>query len=144
MQHRASGDGFEHQSPCIEVSHATKVRALVLLPSIVAGYLLLLPVSGQAVDASSASATDTLQEVVVTAQKRTENIQSVPMSITALGQIELEREGIYGLQDYGSRVPNLSFNGKVGDDGRSGATAITIRGITGVDTTALYLDDTPV
>src|SRR6185312_6382083 len=48
-----------------------------------------------------------LEEVVVTAQKRAETIQSVPMSITAISEHELE--GAMTFQDVASSVPSLAF-----------------------------------
>ena len=47
---------------------------------------------------------DTLAQIVVTAQKRTENLQSVPIAIsTDLGQVSFRRAG--GEQYYGHRGP---------------------------------------
>ncbi len=60
-----------------------------------------------------ATAADTsggaLQEVVVTARKRAENLQDVPVSIEVLTQKDLQNLGITGLDDYATRVPSISF-----------------------------------
>src|SRR5579859_301264 len=49
-----------------------------------------------------------LAEIVVTAQKRSESLQSVPLSVAALGSAELERRNISGLGDLmGGQVPSL-------------------------------------
>jgi iron complex outermembrane receptor protein len=49
-----------------------------------------------------------LAEIVVTAQKRSESLQSVPLSVAALSSAELERRNISGLGDLmGGQVPSL-------------------------------------
>src|ERR1700736_5113341 len=58
-------------------------------------------------DAAAAEAGG-LAEIVVTAQKRSESLQSVPLSVAALGSAELERRNISGLGDLmGGQVPSL-------------------------------------
>ena len=59
--------------------------------------------------AISATAQDVIEEVIVTAQKRTESLQSVPISITALGSEELEDLNIDNFGDYVSQLPSVSF-----------------------------------
>jgi outer membrane receptor protein involved in Fe transport len=82
-------------------------------------------------------------EVVVTATKRTENIQNVPASITALQGQDLAREGFVKLEDYVAQVPGLSISSV-----NPGSMEIVIRGITsGVNTasplTSIYVDEAP-
>jgi iron complex outermembrane recepter protein len=50
-----------------------------------------------------------LDEIVVTAQKKSENIQDVPIAITAITGEQLESKGIRSLNEVAFRVPNLSF-----------------------------------
>ena len=50
-----------------------------------------------------------LDEIVVTAQKRSENVQDVPIAITAITGEQLESKGIRSLDEVAFRVPNLSF-----------------------------------
>jgi iron complex outermembrane recepter protein len=50
-----------------------------------------------------------LDEIVVTAQKKSENIQDVPIAITAITGEQLESKGIRSLDEVAFRVPNLSF-----------------------------------
>ena len=83
-----------------------------------------------------------VDELVVTAEKRAETVQSTPMSITAFSAHTLERTGIVDFQDYAVRVPNLSFS--YVSSLNAGGQAIAIRGIFGAGTTGLYLDDTPL
>jgi len=94
--------------------------------------------------------TEQLQEVIVTAQKRKEDIQSVPASITAISGETLQRQGVYDFNQILSQVPNTSFQygtatgvGGAGQ-GLSSGRGISIRGITGTNTTSFYINDTPV
>jgi len=84
-----------------------------------------------------------LEEVVVTAQKRSESILSVPISITALSQETLDRQGIKDLNDIARTTPSLTISSNNG----LGYSNVSIRGITsatGAATTGLYIDDTPI
>jgi len=83
-----------------------------------------------------------LTEITVTAQRRAENIQDVPMSITVLDSTQLEARNVKTFIDYAAAVPNLGF-GYTGN-GFSNSRTISIRGIAGNDTTGFYLDDTPL
>ena len=100
---------------------------------------------------NGASDTSTqLDQVVVTASRQgAENIQNVPMAISAISPDSLEKFGLGGLEDYAKLVPSLSLQ-QFGP----GINKIDIRGITtsGIDYTdvqdrplvAVYLDDTPI
>ncbi len=50
-----------------------------------------------------------LEEVVVTAQKKAESLQDTPISLTAFGEEQLEKDGISNLNDIGSSVPSLTI-----------------------------------
>ena len=67
-----------------------------------------------------------LDEIVVTAQKRSQNLQDVPISITALNNETLERSGITQLNDIAKQTPNFAFDQSFG---AAAAARITIRGI---------------
>jgi outer membrane receptor protein involved in Fe transport len=92
----------------------------------------------------------TLQEIVVTATRRAENLSQVPQSIAAFDASALESQGIRTAQDLAALAPGVDFSQTVGLQ-----TNISIRGIsntagtggqsaTGASTTGIYLDDTPV
>jgi len=49
-----------------------------------------------------------LDEVVVTARRRSENVQDVPIPITALGGDALDQSGTYRLEDLNDRMPSLN------------------------------------
>jgi iron complex outermembrane receptor protein len=85
--------------------------------------------------ASSLLAADILQaaaleEIVVTAQKRAENLQDVPITITALSADRLEDSGFNNISDLAMMSPSMQF-GNFGP-----ITFVTMRGIGNENTTA--------
>src|SRR5215468_3315859 len=62
-----------------------------------------------AADTSAGGGGPTLQEVVVTARKRTENLQDIPLSVDVFTNKDMENLGITSLEDYAQKAPNLSF-----------------------------------
>jgi len=83
-----------------------------------------------------------IEEVIVTAERRTESLQEVPLSITALSSATLEQEDVKSFFDYAAAVPSLAF--AYSGDGSGTARTISIRGISGDNTTGFYIDETPV
>ena len=69
----------------------------------------------------------TLSEVTVTAQRQAQNIQDVPISMTAFTQEDLEQNGLSEVKDYFMFTPNVSFT----EDGENGerSVGISIRGV---------------
>ena len=59
--------------------------------------------------AQEAASGGTLEEVVVTAQKRTESLQDVPLSITALGTQKLDELNVQNVDDYIKFLPSVSY-----------------------------------
>src|SRR5882672_3053739 len=64
--------------------------------------------TGLAAESPSDSGAPGVQEVVVTAQRRSENLQTVPLSVTALDNSSIERMGITTLKDLAREVPGLT------------------------------------
>ncbi len=91
---------------------------------------------------ATAQNTPVLEEIMVTASKRSESIQDVAMAITAIGGEDLERIGATTLLDFAVKVPNLGMAYEA--DGRFDSSSPSIRGVFGKDTTGFYIDDTPV
>jgi iron complex outermembrane recepter protein len=107
----------------------------------------ILAIAGFALGATAAAqtppaASDQLGEIVVTAQRRIESLQSVPLSITAINAATLEQKAINSFFDYSGKVPNLAFANT--GDGSGTARTISVRGISGDGTTGFYIDETPV
>ncbi len=97
-----------------------------------------VPVSAAAPGAAPAAGG--LEEIVVTATRREENINRVPVSVTAFSQDMIDQKGIKDFQDVVRFTPGVSID-------NSGTNAISIRGISssgGAGTTGIYIDDTPI
>jgi iron complex outermembrane receptor protein len=111
--------------------------------------VVLIVMSGLARAQTALEATG-LQEIIVTAQRRSEDLQRVPISMDAITGETMEKLGEKKFFDYASTVPNLSVGiGSGAGGGGSGygvssSRAVTIRGVAGNNTTGLYLNDTPV
>jgi outer membrane receptor protein involved in Fe transport len=109
----------------------------------------LLALNGAASWAQTA-ATDTLEEVIVTAQRRSEKMQEVPISMSAISGAALENFGVKDFNDYALTIPNLAVSTGSGAGGNGSAfgvsstRAVAIRGVAGNNTTSFYLNDTPV
>ena len=86
-----------------------------------------------------------IEEIIVTATKRETSLQDTAMSITAIGEFELQRIGAEGIFDYGVKIPNLGFSNEA--DGRFNSGSPAIRGVAGggvIGATGFYIDDIPV
>ena len=84
-----------------------------------------------------------LDTMVVTAQKRAENPQDVPVSISVVGADQIKDFHATQLTDIAAYVPGL----QVESGGTPGQTIISLRGVAPVgpgQTVGIYLDDTPV
>jgi iron complex outermembrane recepter protein len=107
------------------------------------------PSWAQTAEATAASNTG-LQEVVVTAERRSERLMDVPMSVTAIGQEALDEKGLHNIDDLSRVAPGVTFlrngmssSGNYNDEDSD----ISIRGIdstAGASTTGIYIDDTPI
>src|SRR3546814_17787730 len=62
--------------------------------------------------AQQAPKTDYDDEIVVTAQKREENLQDVPISIQALGTKKLDQLNVANFQDFSKLLPSVSFQSR--------------------------------
>ena len=100
-----------------------------------------------AATAAPAYATDSgggLQEIVVSAQKRAEDLKDVPISITAVSGEDLQASRIQTYDDVARAVPGVNFNSLAGTEG---TTNIEIRGVSstsGSATVGLYIDDVSI
>ena len=120
-----------------------------LAGSVFLSFVILAPFARaqESPDASTASKhnepSSQLEEVVVTAEKRAEHVQDIPISLTALTGAELEQQGIMDTADATRQIPGVALT-----SGGPGQTEYTIRGLSSsgpaVATVGFYLDDVPV
>ncbi len=98
----------------------------------------------------AAASTTGIDEIIVTAQRREERLQDVPISMTAFSQEKIDSQGLKNIDDLTRLTPGVMFqrsgmgsSGNYNDEGSD----INIRGIdssAGSSTTGIYIDDTPI
>src|SRR5450631_2573161 len=96
--------------------------------------------ANDAISATEPAAAGGLEEIVVTATRREESINRVPISVTAFSQDMIDQKGIKDFQDIVRFTPGVTIDA-------TGTNAISIRGISssgGAGTTGIYIDDTPI
>ncbi|WP_343730230.1 TonB-dependent receptor [Duganella sp.] len=122
-------------------------KTIPLTPMAAALGLALLSMNAQAQQEESTTKPGTLETVVVTANKRVEKLESVPMAISVMSEQEIQRTNIREIEDVVAMMPSLTLN--------SGTTAannaIFMRGIgtvsvgIGVESdVAVIIDDIPI
>ena len=96
-------------------------------------------------DSSSREDAGPIEEILVTAERRSQSAQDVPISMTVFGGDDLWDYGLEGSKQLGDVAPNLNF---VSAYGEQGSQVITIRGITSANysfmdgqTAAVYADE---
>ena len=98
--------------------------------------------------AADASQPAGVQEVIVTAQKREENVQKVPMSIQVLGTKKLEQLQVSSFDDYAKYLPSVSYQ-----TAGPGFAQVYFRGVASgengnhsgpLPSTGVYLDEQPI
>ncbi|HEX4268262.1 MAG TPA: TonB-dependent receptor [Steroidobacteraceae bacterium] len=114
-----------------------------------------LVVAMPAARAQQAPGADTLQTIVVTAEKVQENLQNVPISVEAFDNKKLTQLNIVNLDDYVEFAPAISYVRSQGEggNGEPGSSLLYIRGVvSGGDgnhsgsepSVGVYLDEQPV
>ena len=120
----------------------------------------LMAASAVLLGAGAAAAADapgsTVQELVVTAQKREENVQRVPMSIQLLNSTKLQQLEISSFYDYEKFLPSVSFSASSVSGTSGGAPGIGnvyMRGVvsgndgnhsSSLPSVGVYLDEQPI
>jgi len=108
-----------------------KTSSRLLLSTILAGVIVAGPAHAQGPTPPNPAATPPadqtgIGDIIVTAQKRSDTIQSIPVAVTALDQKALESASVKDLRDFAGRVPSLVVDSVAAGPS---AAAISIRGI---------------
>ncbi len=84
-----------------------------------------------------------LDDIIVTAEKRSESLEKVPLSIVAYGSEALSETGVQDFSSLAARIPGVSLN-----SAGPGRSSYSIRGIASTGgnspTTGFYVDETPI
>ena len=102
--------------------------------------------SAQAQNAASSDVA-TLEEIVVTAQRRSESLQDVPIAITVATKEQIERDQIYSLTDLQRVTPALevtqTFGGESTGGGRIRGVGTNVFNQTATGSVAIVVDQVP-
>ena len=127
----------------------TVAAAIALVPSQVFARSAMADVAAN--DPASADAASNknpqLEEIVVTAQRREQSLQDVPISVSAFTSEQIEKQNIRGTADYLIATPNVNFT-EDAEGGRRGLS-LSIRGVSNLtdaevsstNAFATYIDD---
>ena len=96
------------------------------------------------VPAQNASDRSNLEEIIVTAQKREERLQDVPVPVTAVSADALVEQNLLRLQDYYTQIPGLSVTpGDFRGEPNLNIRGITTGGSATNPTVGIVIDDVP-
>ena len=125
-------------------SLARTLLGATVLSSALAGHAFAQDEGGE----EEASEQRTLKSVQVTARRRSESLQDVPVSVSVADAEDLERQGISATTDLTQIVPNLQFATYGTLTGNNSAAQVFIRGIGQTDATpgvdpgvGVYIDE---
>jgi len=116
---------------------------LLLATAATTAFIVATPV--RAADASDAAESD-LEQITVTAERRVEDIQKVPITVTAYSQELMDDLGIRDMDDIARLTPDIQYTHTSGVSGNN-SSDISIRGVfsnVGAATTGIYINDTPI
>lgn len=145
MQHRRT-----------RTTHRSALRRLPLAAAVALVFASPVALAQSADPAPAQEGKDarTLDTITVTAQKRVENLQKVPISLQVLGNTQLEQQNVADFDDYAKMIPSLSY-GTAGGGVFSGPGFVQVymRGVaSGGDgnhsgsqpSVGMYLDEQPI
>lgn len=120
-----------------------------LLASAGMAALIMIPVTAMAQGADAAAQNEEAgsgQDIIVTATRRAERIQDVPLSVTAFSQAELTQKGITGYEGIGRETPGVVLNRPTQNFNNFTARGIATNGYNAnlQSSVAIYIDELPV
>ncbi|WP_408585875.1 TonB-dependent receptor [Novosphingobium sp.] len=106
--------------------------------ALMASTAILATTSAHAQDAAQPASSGGVEEIVVTAQKRAENMQKVPIAVTSVSGAALERAQVKDIQGLANSIPNVQINSF---SNSPDSAVFTIRGV-GVNDADPYVGTT--
>jgi len=82
-----------------------------------------------------------LEEIVVTARRKEERVQSIPIAITAFSQADLDKKHIQDVKDLGRSVPSLAVSNSQSDANAPYSSQTRLRGLPG---SVIYFAEVPL
>ena len=134
------------QAPALKSSPIFKRLPLALAlasSTMIAGFPARAQANAPAPAVEQPAQAGQLEEIVVTAEKRSSTVQTTPISITAISGNQLTAQGISGLSTLAVETPGVAVR-----SAGPGQTEVDMRGLTSsggaAPTVGFYLDETPV
>jgi iron complex outermembrane recepter protein len=128
------------------MSRASRLSAITAIGATASISFMMTAIAQVATPPNSGNASESsgqLEEIFVTAQRRSENLQTTPISITALTGDSLQQQGVTDLTEVLQQTPGVSFRSY-----GPGQTEIEMRGLTSSGgqspTVGFYLDEVPL
>lgn len=120
-----------------------KLKLATVIASLCAGGVSAQAISAESVEESAESA-EGVEVILVTAGKRgATRVQDLPVSISAVGEDQISKQGLVGMDDYLRSIPATNFL-----DRGAGRNGIIVRGVTASPqtdaTVGIYVDETPL
>jgi iron complex outermembrane receptor protein len=119
----------------------SKLASAFLITTSMLALGTIRPAAAQEGAQATASGTSGLEEIVVTARRRAEKIQTVPIAITAFSQGDLEKKHIQQLRDLSKTVPSFAVSFSSSDPNSFYSGQVRLRGLAG---TEIYFADVPL
>jgi iron complex outermembrane receptor protein len=113
---------------------------VVLASSVAFVSLATHPVAAQP-EQTAAAASQGFEEIVVTARRKSERVQSVPLAISAFSQADLDKRQIHQISDLAREVPSLNVVSSTSDPNAPSSGFVRLRGLPG---TVVYFNDVPI
>jgi iron complex outermembrane receptor protein len=138
-----TGGALAHK--ILRISRMPRISLTLLAAAI--SLALSLPVDRHGSAAAAPSDDFALDEVVVTARKREENLRDVPVSIGVVDGATIDTMRIQDMEDITRILPGVSFAAHQNGPAGQGQDNITIRGISstvGNPTVGIYVDEVPL
>ena len=120
---------------------SSRIIVALLAGTASVGLSLIAPVAVAQTDQPAASSNNGLEEIVVTARRKEERVQTVPIAITAFSQKDIEEKHINQVKDLSQNVPSLSVTASQSDVNALYSGFVRLRGLPG---SVVYFNDVPL
>ena len=133
----------EYELAKISPRHCCAFRGAIAVAAVLAAGQVIA--ADSVARTSTAMSSDSIDEIIVTAERREEKLDKVPISVTAFSQKTMDDLHIQSFSDLAAIVPGLIVS--TPQSGVQGLTDVAIRGIFSggnAPTTQFYIDETPV
>ncbi len=91
------------------------MKTIHAVSSVVLANCLSAPAFAQEAQSGNDSPAGGLEEIVVTATKRSENLQEVPVAVSAISSTQLQAQGVFETSDLNHSMPNLQVSSPFGE-----------------------------